>query len=83
MSKAELDTIFLVAAVSAACAVPGVFLVLRKLALVGDAISHVLLFGIVLVFFIVADLDSPWLMVGATLSGVLNPNPNPNTIKLE
>ena len=71
MSAAEVDTILLVAAVAAACAVPGVFLVLRKLALVGDAISHVLLFGIVLAFFIVADLDSPWLMVGATLSGVL------------
>ena len=71
MSAAELDTILLVAAVAAACAVPGVFLVLRKLALVGDAISHVLLFGIVLAYFIVADLDSPWLMVGATLSGVL------------
>ncbi|MGL6095896.1 MAG: metal ABC transporter permease, partial [Fimbriiglobus sp.] len=49
------------AAVAAACAVPGVFLVLRRMALVGDAISHVLLLGIVLAYFVVRDVTSPWL----------------------
>jgi manganese/zinc/iron transport system permease protein len=48
-----------------------VFLVLRRLALVGDAISHVLLFGIVLAYFATRDLDSPWLFIGAAASGVL------------
>ena len=47
MTPIELETTLLVVAVAAACAVPGVLLVLRRLALVGDAISHVLLFGIV------------------------------------
>lgn len=71
MSREELETISLVVAVAAACAVPGVFLVLRRLALVGDAISHVLLFGIVLAYFATRDLYSPWLIVGAAASGVL------------
>lgn len=71
MSLAEQETIFLVVAVAAACAVPGVLLVLRRLALVGDAISHVLLFGIVLAYFATRDLYSPWLFLGAAASGVL------------
>ncbi len=61
----------LMAAVAVACAVPGVFLVLRRLSLVGDAISHVLLFGIVVAYFVVGDLTSPWLLAGAAASGVL------------
>ena len=48
MTLAEQESLFLVSSVAAACAVPGVFLVLRRLALIGDAISHVLLFGIVI-----------------------------------
>ncbi len=71
MSEAAFDSLYLVVAVAAACAVPGVFLVLRRLALIGDAISHVLLFGIVVAYFVVRDLESPWLTVGAALSGVL------------
>lgn len=58
------------AAVAAACAVPGVFLVLRRLAMTGDAIGHVLLLGIVLAYFVVGDLSSPWLLAGAAASGV-------------
>jgi len=68
----ELAQLILVlAVVAAACAVPGVFLVLRRMALVSDAIGHVLLLGIVLAYFIVRDADSPWLMVGAALTGLL------------
>src|SRR5262245_49075536 len=57
--------------VSAACAVPGVFLVLRRMALVSDAIGHTLLLGIVLAYFITRELDSPWLLVGAALTGLV------------
>lgn len=59
------------ATVAAACALPGVFLVLRKMAMTADAIGHVILFGIVVAYLIVRDLASPWLMVGAAASGVL------------
>jgi manganese/zinc/iron transport system permease protein len=59
------------ALVAAACAVPGVFLVLRRMALMSDAISHVLLLGIVLAFLATGDLGSPFLLVGAALIGVV------------
>ncbi len=67
----QLEMILVLASVGAACAVPGVFLVLRRVALVADAISHVLLFGIVLAYFVTKDLASPGLFFGATASGVL------------
>jgi manganese/zinc/iron transport system permease protein len=66
----QIDTAATVAAVSAACAVPGVFLVLRRVVMVADAISHVLLLGIVLAYFAVGDLRSPWLLAGAAATGV-------------
>lgn len=56
--------------VAVACALPGVFLVLRGTTMVSDAITHTVLLGIVLAFFITQDINSPLLMVGATLVGV-------------
>ena len=67
----QAETAAVMACVAAACAVPGVFLVLRRQVMVTDAISHVLLFGIVLAYFAVKDLMSPWLFAGATASGIL------------
>jgi manganese/zinc/iron transport system permease protein len=66
-----LELALVLVVVAAACAVPGVFLVLRRMALVSDAISHVLLFGIILAYFATRDLDSPWLLAGAAATGVL------------
>jgi manganese/zinc/iron transport system permease protein len=64
--------IFLIAiTVALACALPGVFLVLRGNTMLSDAITHSVLLGIVLAFFIVEDLNSPFLLIGATLVGVL------------
>lgn len=54
----------------------GTFLLLRKLSLTSDAISHTVLLGIVLAFLLMVtlgmepDLSSPWLIVGAALAGV-------------
>lgn len=53
------------------CSQVGTFLVMRRMAMVGDAISHSVLPGIVVAFFLVGSLDSPWLLVGAGVSGVL------------
>jgi manganese/zinc/iron transport system permease protein len=62
----------LIAAVTAvACALPGTFLVLRRMAMMSDAISHTVLLGIVIGFLFVGDLDSPWLILGAAATGVL------------
>ncbi|APF17257.1 ABC-type transporter, integral membrane subunit [Caldithrix abyssi DSM 13497] len=65
----EIQLIAVVVAV--ACALPGVFLVLRRMAMLSDAISHAILLGIVLAFFITQDLSSPFLVLAATLTGVL------------
>ncbi len=59
------------ALVAASCSLVGCFLVLRRMALMGDAISHAVLLGIVLAFFIHDDLGSPLLAVGAALVGLL------------
>jgi manganese/zinc/iron transport system permease protein len=53
------------------CALLGAFLILRRMSLVGDAISHSALPGIVVAFAFVGDLSSPWLLVGAAIAGVL------------
>ena len=57
--------------ISVACSLLGVFLVLRSMSMLTDAISHTILLGIVLSFFITHKLDSPLLIIGATLVGLL------------
>ncbi len=65
----EIQLIAVVVAV--ACALPGAFLVLQRMAMMSDAISHAILPGIVLAFFITHDLGSPLMILGAAASGVL------------
>ena len=65
----EIQAIAVLVAVS--CALVGVFLVLRRMALLSDAISHTVLLGIVLGFFATKSLTSPLLIVAATATGVL------------
>ena len=57
--------------VSLPCSLLGCFLLLRRMALMGDAISHSVLPGIVVAFLIVKDLSSTWLIFGAALAGLL------------
>lgn len=57
--------------VASAAALPGVFLILRNVAMISDAISHSVLFGIVCMFFIVQDIHSPLLLVAAAATGLL------------
>ncbi len=67
----QMEIQLIAAVVAAACALPGVFLVLRRDALMSDAISHAILLGIVVGFLITGDLGSPLLILGAALTGVL------------
>lgn len=57
--------------VSVACSLPGVFLVLRKMSMMSDSITHTILLGIVLAFFVTNDLNSPFLIIGAAIMGVV------------
>lgn len=71
MIQAQLEIQLIAMVVAAACALPGVFLVLRKMSMMSDAISHAILPGIVIGFFVTSDLGSPLLIAGAALTGVL------------
>jgi manganese/zinc/iron transport system permease protein len=71
MVQAQIEIILIASVVAASCALVGSFLVLRRMALLSDAISHAILFGIVLMFFVVESTTSPLLIVAATLTGVL------------
>lgn len=68
-AQAEIQLIAVLAAV--ACALPGTFLLLRRMAMLSDAISHAILLGIVAGFFVTGDLASPLLVLGAALTGLL------------
>ena len=57
MSAPQLEIQLIAAVVAAACALPCVFLFLRRLALVSDAIIHSILVVIVLAFFLIGDLS--------------------------
>ena len=62
------EILLIAIAVSIACAIPGVFLVLRRMSMMADAITHTVFLGIVLAFFVTEDLNSPLLLVGGNTS---------------
>lgn len=70
MSYLQVQIMFIALLASVACVIPGIFLVLRGVALMSDAISHAVLLGIAVMFLITKNLDSPLLLVGAALAGV-------------
>lgn len=57
--------------VAISCALVGVFLILRRQALMGDAISHSVLLGIVLAFLISESRSLPIMLGGAVAIGLL------------
>ena len=71
MSPAQFEIQLIASMVAVACALLGVFLVLRRMAMMSDAISHTVLLGIVIAFFITRSITSPLLLIGAALMGVL------------
>jgi manganese/zinc/iron transport system permease protein len=71
MSITQIEIQAIAVVVAAACALPGVYLVLRCTAMMSDAISHTVLLGIVLTYFVVQDLSSPLLILGAAAVGLL------------
>ncbi len=54
-----------------ACALPGNFLVLRRQALIGDAISHVVLPGIVVAFLVTGVIAAVPMLLGAAAAAIL------------
>jgi manganese/zinc/iron transport system permease protein len=56
---------------SIACALPGNFLILRRQALLGDAISHVVLPGIVVAFLVTGVVAAIPMMIGAAAASLV------------
>ncbi len=56
---------------SLACVIPGVFLLLRKMALISDAISHSILPGIVIGYLIKQSLNTPYPIIGAVVFAMI------------
>lgn len=61
------------ALVCASCGLLGCFLILKKLSLMGDAISHSVLPGIVIAVMLTGKIHSLWVLLGATAMGILTP----------
>ncbi|MEM9048435.1 MAG: metal ABC transporter permease [Pseudomonadota bacterium] len=55
-----------------ACALPGNFLILRRQALIGDAISHVVLPGVVLAFLATGSVASLPMLIGAAAAALVS-----------
>lgn len=65
-----IGAMLLAVVTAVACALPGVFVVLRRSSMLVDAIGHAVLPGIVVGYFFTRDLDSPLLILGAALAGL-------------
>lgn len=66
-----VGTALLAAVTAVACALPGVFVVLRKGSMLVDAIAHSVLPGIVVGYYFTQNFDSPVLIIGSALAGLL------------
>lgn len=66
-----MGTALLAVVTAVACALPGVFVVLRKGSMLVDAIAHAVLPGIVVGYFFTQNFDSPVLIIGSALAGLV------------
>jgi manganese/zinc/iron transport system permease protein len=57
--------------VTTACGLVGNYLILRRMALVGDAISHSILPGLVIAFLVAQTRSSTAMFIGALVAGIL------------
>ncbi|WP_299746138.1 metal ABC transporter permease [uncultured Tateyamaria sp.] len=67
----SLPPILIGVLVAVACALPGNFLLLRRQALIGDAISHVVLPGIVVAFLVTGLIATGPMLLGAAAAAVI------------
>jgi manganese/zinc/iron transport system permease protein len=73
MSWSVIDTwIVIIGALCASgCAIPGTILVLRRMSLMGDAISHTVLPGIAIAFIVTGSRDPTAMLIGSVIVGLL------------
>lgn len=66
-----IEVLWIMILTSLACGILGPFLVMLNLSMTADALSHSVLLGIVLAFFVVRDLNSPVLFLMAVIFAIL------------
>jgi len=67
----EFWVVFTGILVGITCGIAGVFLILRRMSMIADAISHTVLFGIVMAYIITQTLNGFWMLIGAACAGIL------------
>ncbi|MFK4784982.1 metal ABC transporter permease [Fusobacterium sp. MFO224] len=63
----NLEILSILMITSFSCSLIGVIVCLRKMAMLMDAISHTALIGVVLAYLITKDINSPFLILGASI----------------
>lgn len=73
MEWTTFDTLIAIAGAlcAVACALPGCFLVLRKMSMMGDAISHAVLPGLAIGFLLTESRASGTMFLAAAITGIL------------
>ena len=67
----DIWTMVIASVVAMSCALLGCFLILRKMAMISDAISHAVLPGIVIAYVFNGELDYTIMLVGAIATGLI------------
>lgn len=71
MNTADIHILLTASAITIACVIPGCFLVLRRMTMFGDAISHAVLPGIVVAYLLSGSLTGLPMIIGASAMGLL------------
>lgn len=71
LTSGDLWVMLTAALASVACAVPGVFLVLRRMSMLGDAISHAILPGIAIAYLATGSRSPIAMLLGAGAVGMV------------
>ena len=62
--------VVVISLVAVVCAIPGSFLLVRRQAMLGDAVSHAVLPGIAIGFLISGSRGGGWMLIGAVFAGL-------------
>lgn len=65
------ESLLILLLTATSCSLMGAILYYKESLMVADAISHTSLLGIVLVYFLIQDLNSPFLVIGASVIGLI------------
>lgn len=66
-----IESLWIMLLIALSCSLMGTVLVLKESVMIADAISHTALLGIVLMFFLIPDFNSPWVIVSAAAFGLV------------